>query len=92
MSSSLSFEDTISIERDLSYTMTMREFHIKGDVVKRSPSFRISGQIRKYLQQSEGGLSSYAADSRVKVKADPSSVRIIRKLFLGVDFEDEVRS
>ena len=40
----------------------LREFSIKGDVVRRSPSFRISGQIRKYLQQSEGGLSSYVAD------------------------------
>ena len=33
MYSSLSFEDTISIERDLSYTLTIREFSIKGDVV-----------------------------------------------------------
>ncbi|KAL4573258.1 hypothetical protein LXL04_020057 [Taraxacum kok-saghyz] len=36
---------------------------IKGDVVRQSPSFRIHGQIRKYLQQSEGGLSSYVADT-----------------------------
>ena len=41
----------------------LREFSSKGDVVRRSPSHRISGQIRKYLQQSEGGLSSYAADT-----------------------------
>ena len=78
MYSSLSFEDTISIERDLSYTPTIREFSLKGDVVRRSPSFRISGQIRKQIQQSEGGLSSYAADTRVKVKADSSCVRFVQ--------------
>ncbi|KAL4590813.1 hypothetical protein LXL04_003756 [Taraxacum kok-saghyz] len=53
--------------------------HSGKDNFDRLASFHISGQIRKYLQQREGGLSSYAASTLVKVKADSSCVRIVHR-------------
>ena len=52
--------------------------HSGKDNFDRLASFHISGQIRKYLQQREGDLSSYAASTLVKVKADSLCARIVQ--------------